>query len=204
MERKFSLFITGILIFILLTLGCSGLQKDAVIKQYFDLKPDVPVSSKNNPKQGDTLIVKAFSINPTFDSYSFVYRIGENEYRTDYYSEFTSYPSKLITERTSETLYGSTYFRPALTDDKKDITYRLSGKINKLSGDFTDKNNTKAAIELMLILEKKDGSSFKPVLSNTYTADEAIPDKNPSSLVSGWNTGLSKILNQFITEFQHL
>ena len=204
MERNFSPLMAGILFLILLTLGCSGLQKDPVIKQYFDLKPDVPVSLKNNPKQGETLIVKAFSINPTFDSYSFVYRIGENEYRTDYYSEFICYPSKLITERTSEALYGTTHFRPALTDDKKDTQYRLSGKITKLSGDFTDKNNTKAAIELMLILEKKDGSIFKPILSNTYTADVAIPDKNPSSLVSGWNKGLSKILNQFITEFQHL
>ncbi len=194
----------GLFIFILFALGCSGLQKDAVVKQYFDLKPDIQLSPKSNPSQGETLMVKAFSINSAFDSHSFVYKVGDNEYTADYYSEFVNYPSKLITERTSETLYGSSYFRPALTDDKKDIAYRLSGKITRLSGDFTDKNNTKAAIELMLILEKKDGDTFKPVLSNTYTADEPIPDRNPSSLVSGWNTGLSKILNQFITEFQHL
>ena len=204
MARKFSFFITGILIFIFLTLGCSGLQKEAVTKQYFDLTPNAPVSAKNSLTQGETLMVKAFSINSTFDSHAFIYQVGENEYRTDYYTEFISYPSKLITEKTSEALFGSPYFRPALTDEKKDIAFRLSGKITRLSGDFIDKNNAKAVIELLLILEKNTGSTFTPVLSNTYAADEPIPNTNPSSLVSGWNTGLSKILNQFITEFQHL
>ncbi len=204
MARKFLPAKAGLLVFILLTLGCSGLQKEAVTKQYFDLTPDVRLSPKSNPRQGETLLVKAFSINSTFDSHSFIYRVGENEYAPDYYAEFISYPSKLITEKTSEALYRSEHFRPAHTDEKKDITFRLSGKITKLTGDFTDKKNTKAAMELMLILEKRTGSTFTPVLSNTYAADEAIPDKNPSSLVSGWNTGLSKILNQFITEFQQL
>lgn len=204
MARKFSLFITGILIFILLILGCSGLQKEALTKQYFDLTPDAPVSAKNSPNQGETLMVKAFSINSTFDSHAFIYRVGENEYSTDYYTEFISYPSKLITEKTSEALYGSRHFRPTLTDDKKDITFRLSGRITRLTGDFIDKNNAKAVIELILILEKRTGSTFTPVLSNTYAADEPIPNTDPSSLVSGWNTGLSKILSQFITEFQQL
>ncbi|MFA5904514.1 MAG: hypothetical protein WC836_11330 [Desulfobacula sp.] len=204
MEQKFSPVMAGLFIFMFLTLGCSGLQKEAVTKQYFDLKPKVPALSKNSLCNGETLMVKAFSINSAFDSHSFVYKVGENEYATDYYSEFVNYPSKLITERISETLYGTTYFRPALTDDKKDIVYRLSGKITNLSGDFTDKKTAKAAIELMLILEKRTGSTFTPVLSNTYAADELIPSREPASLVSGWNTGLSNILNQFITEFQHL
>lgn len=204
MERKFSPVIAGILFLIFSIPGCSGLQKEPMTKQYFDLSIQIPVDSKDSLCRGETLIIKTFSINPAFDSHSFVYKVGENEYRTDYYNEFISYPSKLITERASEALFGSPYFRPALTDDKKDITYRLSGKINKLSGDFIDKNNAKAVIELILILEKRTGSTFTPVLSDTYMADESIPDKEPSSLVSGWNSGLSKILMQFIKEFQNL
>lgn len=204
MARKFSPVMTGFLILMVLSHGCSGLQKEPVTKQYFDLAPRLPASIKDSLCRGETLMVKAFSINSAFDSHSFVYKVGENEYVTDYYTEFISYPSKLITEKISEALYGSPYFRPALTDDKKDITFRLSGKITRLSGDFIDKNNAKAVIELILILEKRTGSTFTPVLSNTYAVDEPIPDKNPSSLVSGWNSGLSKILAQFITEFQEL
>jgi hypothetical protein len=204
MLRKFSPVIAGFLILMALSHGCSGLQKDPVTKQYFDLAPQLPASLKGSLCQGETLMVKAFSINSAFDSYSFVYKVGENEYATDYYTEFIGYPSKLITEKISGALFGSPYFRPALTDDKKDVTYRLSGAITRLSGDYIDKDKPRAVVELMLILEKKTGSAFTPVLSNTYAADEPIPDKNPSSLVSGWNTGLSKILLQFITEFQHL
>ena len=171
-------------------------------KQYFDLAPRLPASGNNSLCQGETLMVKAFSINSAFDSYSFVYRVGENEYATDYYTEFISYPSKLITEKISEALFASPYFRPALNDNKKDVTYRLSGRIIRLSGDYKDKKDPRAAMELMLILEKKSGPGFTPVLSNTYAVDEPIPDKNPYSLVAGWNTGLSKILIQFLTEFQ--
>jgi hypothetical protein len=204
MTRTLSSLVAGILILTALTPGCSNLQKEAVTKQYYDLSPQVPVPSKNCLLQGETLMVKTFVIDSTFDSHSFVYKIGENEYRTDYYNEFISYPSKLITEKTSEILYRSIYFKPVLTDTKKDITFRLSGTITRLSSDFTDRNNTRAVMEIVMVLEKNNGAAFIPVLSNTYTADEPIPDKAPSSLVSGWNVGLSKILVQFIKEFQHL
>jgi len=197
MTRTLSCLVAGILMLTTLGSGCSSLQKEAVTKQYYNLSPEVPAPAKNGLFQGETLMVKAFAINSAFDSYSFVYKIGENEYRTDYYNEFISYPSKLITEKISEVLYRSKYFKPALTDDKKDVVYRLSG-------DYTDKNNPRATMELMLILEKKTGSAFTPVLSNTYAADEPIPNQAPASLVSGWNAGLSKILIQFITEFQHV
>jgi len=204
MARKFSPFITGILFLIFSILGCSGLQKEPMAKQYFDLSIQVPVASKDSLCKGETLIIKEFSINSAFDSHSFIYKVGENEYITDYYSEFISYPSKLITEKTSEVLYRSIHFKPALTDDKKDITFRLSGIITRLSSDFTDRNNTRAIMEIVMVLEKNNGATFIPVLSNTYTVDEPIPNAEPSSLVSGWNTGLSKILMQFLTEFEHL
>ncbi|MDA8133205.1 MAG: hypothetical protein M0T82_01165 [Desulfobacteraceae bacterium] len=204
MERKFSPFMTGILVLMVLFHGCSSLQKEPVTKQYFDLAPRLPAPIKGSLCQGETLMVKAFSINSAFDSHSFVYKVGENEYATDYYTEFISYPSKLITEKISGALFGSLYFRPALTDDKKDVAYRLSGTITRLSGDYTDKKNPKASMELMLILEKKTGSAFTPVLSNTYAVDEPIPDRNPSSLVSGWNAGLSEILGRFMAEIDRL
>ena len=204
MTRTLSSLVAGILILTALTPGCSNLQKEAVTKQYYDLSPQAPAPSKNCLLQGETLMVKTFAIDSTFDSHSFVYKIGENEYRTDYYNEFISYPSKLITEKTSEALYRSTYFKPALTNDKNDITFRLSGTITRLSSDFTDRNNTRAVMEIVMVLEKNNGAAFIPVLSNTYTADEPIPNTDPVSLVSGWNSGLSKILAQFITEFRHL
>jgi hypothetical protein len=202
MIRTLSSLVAGILMLTALGPGCSSLQKEAVTKQYYDLSLQVPVPSKNGLFQGDTLMVKAFAINSAFDSHSFVYKIGENEYRTDYYNEFISYPSKLITEKISEVLYRSIYFKPALTDDKKDITFRLSGAITRLSGDYTDQKNPRASMELMLILEKRSGSTFTPVLSNTYAIDEPIPNADPSSLVSGWNSGLAKILYRFLTEFE--
>jgi len=204
MTQKSSPFISSLLILIFLNCGCSGLQKEHLAKQYFDLSLQIPASVKSNVCRGETLVIKPFAIDSAFDSYSFVYQVDENEYKTDYYSEFISYPSKLITEKISETLYGSKYFRPSLTDEKKDIIYRLSGKIIRLTGDFTDKDNTRAVMEIMMIVEKNTGPSFRPVLNNTYRADEPIPDKTPASLVSGWSKGLSKILLQFIVEFQNL
>nr|NJM01212.1 hypothetical protein [Desulfobacula sp.] len=204
MARRFSPVITSLLILTALFHGCSGLQKEPVTKQYFDLAPQLPASIKDSLCLGKTLMVKAFSINSAFDSHSFVYKVGENEYATDYYTEFISYPSKLITEKISGALFGSPYFRPVPGDDKKEVAFRLSGAILQLAGDYKDKGHPRAALELMMVLEKKSGPVFTPVLSRTYAVDEPIPDRNPSSLVSGWNTGLSKILMQFLTEFQAL
>lgn len=198
MRQKLFLILIGFLFFLTALYGCTGLLKESVGKNYFDLTLNPLVSGRNDINQGETLLVKEFSINPAFDSHSFIYRIGVNEYRNDYYNEFVNYPARLITERISETLYLSTHFTSGRIGMSQNITYRLSGKINRFYIDLQDPDHARAVIEIRMILEKKKGHAFNTVSNQTYVAEEPVLSREPSRMVSSWNTGLRNIIIQFL------
>jgi len=202
MLKKFSIALTGILLFLNIFYGCAGLKNEPVSKNYFNLNIKLPVSGQNSINKDSSLLVKEFFINPAFDSHSLVYQVGKNEFISDYYNEFISYPATLITEKISESLFASNHFTPSLTSMKQDSIYRLSGKITKLYGDFQDTNDPKAIIEIRMILEKKAGNTSKTVISKTYLFEEPIISHTPDHLISGWNAALAKIVILFISDYQ--
>lgn len=204
MQPKISIILIGLVILLSAFYGCAGLNKDPIEKNYFDLTINLAASDQNNISQGAVLLVKDFLIDSTFDSFSFVYRIGKNEYETDYYNEFISSPAKMITEKIEESLYKSSHFISAQTKMKQNIDFRLSGKITSLYGDFQDTNISKAIIEIRMILEKMTGNTFQIVFEKIYPAEENIPTHAPDHLVAGWNAGFSKIVTQFINDFKSL
>ncbi|MCP3873720.1 MAG: hypothetical protein GY699_11260 [Desulfobacteraceae bacterium] len=182
-------------------LGCVGLQKEPIDKNYFNLNVDLPLS-QDSIGNGDALLVKEFSINPAFDSHSFILQVSKNEYKNDFYNEFVSYPANLITEKITESLCETSHFTPALTSMRQEIKYRLSGKITKLYGDFQKSDNPKAVIEIRMTLEKNIENVFNIVSNKTYFVQEPISSSTPDQLVSGWNKGLTKIIAQFINDFK--
>ena len=207
MPPKSSMVLIGLMICLNTFYGCGGLKKEPVGKKYFDLNinnTSLHVLSQNNIHHGPALMVKEFAINPVFDSHYLVYRVGKNEYVNDYYNEFISYPARLITEKIEESLCASSHFTCVPTNMKQDIAYRLSGKITRLYGDFQDTNDPKAIIEIRLILEKKTDNAFKVISGKTYLSEEGISSREPAQLVLGWNTGLLKIMTQFINDYQSL
>jgi len=201
MRNIFTVIFIG-LAFLLSSSGCVSVQKDHVNKTYYDLdvQPTRPVNSTK--EENHTLLVKELTISSSFDSHSFVYRMSRNEYSTDFYNEFVNYPAKIITEKISENLYDSGIFIPALTSLKRDIQYRLSGRINRLYGDFQDTSNSKSIIEIRILLERQsEKAGFQLILNKTYLATEPIVSHTPDHLVDGWNRGLGKILSEFMNDF---
>ncbi len=182
--------------------GCITVQKDHVNKTYYDLSVQNTKPTSTLSKESHTLLVKELTIASSFDSHSFVYRMSKNEYSTDFYNEFVNYPAKMITEKISERLYDTKLFIPALTSLKRDIQYRLSGRIIRLYGDFQDSDNPKSIIEIRILLEQQtEKEGFKLISNKTYLSTESIVSRNPDHLVDGWNTGLGKIISEFIDDF---
>ncbi len=182
--------------------GCVTVQKDHVKKTYYDLDIQHVRPANTLKKESHTLLVKELAIASSFDSHSFVYRMSKNEYSTDFYNEFVNYPAKIITEKITERLFDSKTFIPALTSLRRDIQYRLSGRINYLYGDFRDTSDPKSIIEIRILLEQqseKDG--FQLITNKTYLVTESIDSHTPDQLVDGWNRGLGKIISEFIDDF---
>jgi len=202
MPQKTSIVLTGFLSILIFICGCTGLTKEPVHKSYFDLAVTLPASGQHKICKDERILVKQLDINPTFDSHSFVYRLGENEYVMDYYSEFVNSPARLITEKIEESICDSSHFTSVQTGVKQYSGFRLSGKITRLYGDFQDPSRPRAVIEIQMTLEKGNGTDFTTISSKTYIAEEIISSRASAQLVPGWNKGLSKIIIEFINDFQ--
>lgn len=196
-----------LMVFCIWFYSCSGLQKPPVTKNYFDLDIHAPVSAAGILlAQGSTLLVKEFIISPEFDSHAFVYRISENEYTTDFYNEFVTYPARLISDKIKETLYASPYFSPSVTQIPKDVSYRLSGKITRLYGNLQDEKKPEAVIEIRFSLERKiqreDALAFEKIHTQTYTERKALISTEPAQIAAGWKKGLKTILESFLKDIE--
>lgn len=205
MRQKRIAIVAGVLILLVGLCGCTIIQKPGTGKTYFDLEVLVPgVDQPTGCRGEDAFLVKEFFIDSAFDSHSFVLRISKNEYTSDYFSEFVTYPAKLITEKIAGALCGATHYRSSLFTMDQTINKRLSGKITRLYGDYQDAEDPRAVMEIRIIMEKKRDSRFQVVSSRTYLAREPVSSREPGQLVAGWSTGLSKILEQVILEIQGL
>lgn len=198
--RNFSFITISLCFTITAILGCTGFKRERLTKSYFDLNAEELKHDPNNTRKGAPLMIKEFGIHSGFDSHSFIYRVDTEKYRNDFYNEFITYPAKLITEKFIEALCKSEKFTMELSDSKKSYEYRLSGKIVRLYGDYLNPDFPKSVLEIRLILEKRRLSSFKPVLNKTYSQVQKITSMKPEQLVSGWNTGLRNIIDQFLLD----
>ncbi|MBU2430498.1 MAG: hypothetical protein KKH99_07380, partial [Proteobacteria bacterium] len=184
-----------------LLFACSGLQTPSITKNYFDLNMHTQ-GPKNHGliRQGQILLIKELSIASEFDSHSFVYRMDEFKYTTDFYNEFVAYPAGLITEKISEKLYHSEYFSPFLARRQQDISFRLFGKITALYGDMQNRKSPEAVMGIRLILEKKTGDTFTKIFARTYQFREMLSSFEPEQLAAGWSKGLDTITSDFIND----
>ncbi len=193
--------ITGMALFLFLACGCTIFTKSPIDKNYYDLTINTPANSDKHMGIGAMILVREFHIATAFDSHSFILRVKNDEYINDYYNEFVSYPAKLITEKFTEHLCASRHFTSVQTATRKDIDYRLSGKIMQIYGDFRKTAEPKAIIRLRILLEKKSEDAFAVEISKTYEVDIPIESERSTDLVSGWSRGLLTIIQQFLTEF---
>ena len=196
-----------LLILALILTGCSGLQKTFPVKRFYGLDVNPGFSSQDirgtdTAEAGKSVLVRELRISPPYDSHAFVYKMGPQSYKTDFYNEFITYPTKLISEIIAEQLYASVYFSPPVSDRKQSIDYRISGKITRLYGDFQVTASAIAVIEIRLILEEKEKDRFIRVFSHTYRHDAPLDLPRPEQLSAGWSKGLEKIMIDFIDDYK--
>ncbi len=186
-----------------LSCGCSGLQKPALNRQYFELAIRLP-RTQVSPfiDRGNPVLIRDFGISPGFDTHSFVFRITEKEYTRDFYTEFTTHPARQITDQIADALYASPHFIPYSAHSRTKPGYRLSGKINRLYCDLQQAGHPVAIVEIRLILEKENQATGRQVLAQTYTAAQPLPSSAPEHIITGWNSGLEQITADFIRDVE--
>lgn len=143
------------------------------------------------------LEIRRFTIDSAFAGKGLIYRTGQFEYESDFYSEFLISPSAMVTEKTRNWLSGSGLFKRVLDIGSQiDPTHIIEGNITALYGDLRDESSPKAIMEIRVFLLKA-GAGEEPVLvfGQKYKASANIEPDGPEGMVEALDRCLEKILS---------
>jgi len=146
-----------------------------------------------------TLEVRRFTVDSAFKGKGLVYRIGDYEYETDFYSEFLISPSDMVTEKTRSWLSQAKLFQRVLDiGSQVDPTHVIEGNVAALYGDFRDKSSPQATMEIwMFLLHVKSGQEPVLVLGQRYQSSVGIKSEGPEGLMEALNRCLVQILSDW-------
>lgn len=192
--KIFLCFCVSLFVWPVMLSGCGSQQ--AYDKKYYVLS----ATRQAQPAGTETdiiLEVRRFTIDSAFAGKGLVYRTGQFEYESDFYSEFLVSPSAMVTEKTRNWLAGSGLFKRVLdTASQIEPTHTIEGNITSLYGDLTDKSSPRGIMEMrVFLLEAQAGGEPIPVFGQIYTSSVSIESEDPEGLVEALDRCLTNILS---------
>ncbi len=175
--------------------GCS-LSKAYPTKRHFYVAVTRSLEARSGGRP--VLRVRPLEISRAFAGKGFVSRTSDFEYRSDYYTEFFTAPSEMLTSSVSHWMASSGVFSEvvgassALTPERV-----IEGHIDGLYVDLRDESQVRATISLQLRYIDDSGSLPEALMAKEYSRAIEIPSAVPESVVQGWNQALEEILTEF-------
>jgi cholesterol transport system auxiliary component len=192
----------AILLLFISCYGCVSLERSYPEKRYFVLEVSESVVPAN-PAGERILSVANLRISPRYADRSFVYRISEAGYETDFYNQFLTATDVMIGEEVRRGLGASQYFKYVVgPSNQLQPNYVLDGSINALYGDFRNLNAPTAVLEIEFFLHNEDATNPGIVLQKRYMNSVAIDTRSPDALVKGWNAALNEILAALLADMR--
>lgn len=182
--------------------GCATLEKDYPDRRYFALeieRPGPPAPRADGPP----LEIRRFRVSPRYDNRSLVYRIGDVRYQTDFYNQFLITPGPMITESAAKWLNDAGIFSSVLAAGGQVLPeYVLEGSVNELYGDYRNRENPAAAIEIQFFLIRTDRPEGRVVWQKAFERKFPLDENGPEGLVLAWNKGLASIMAEVERELK--
>lgn len=186
----------------ILLFSCVNLERSYPEKHYFALE----INPKEQPSTGTVkgvLAVSDMRVSQRYEGQSFVYRLSETSYESDFYNQFLIAPAALITEDVRKALAQSQVFEHVISASTDlEATYRLQGVVNSLYGDFSNANAPRAVIEMQFFLTRKTPTGEKIIMAKRYRKSVPVSARSPDALVKGWDTVLEDILSSFCADLK--
>ena len=186
-----SKFYTICLIFLIAVIHCVSISKEAPKKRFFTIEADISKVKKSSSFKFNKLRVNKMKISSNYEGKEFIYR-KELDFESDFYNQFLVSPPTNISEQIVNWINESK-LSEVITNriGSSDSNFVLDGNINLLYADFSGgKILSNLEIEFYLSDNEKDKILFKKVYSKKIPST----DKNPASIVRGWNKALTEIL----------
>ncbi len=203
-KKTLVIFFIGLFALLFLLTGCFSVSKSYPEKHYFVLS--AAMSKKMSPSTSNAVLkIQRFRVSPQFDGQSFVYKIGNLHFKSDFYNEFFIPPGLMISEEVEKWLAGSGLFKYVMGfSSPVEPTFELDGVVSALYGDYNNIGTPKAVLEIQFFLVRKVSSRPVIVFGKTYHEETRVKGNSPDALVSGWNLALEHILTRFEASLKNL
>jgi cholesterol transport system auxiliary component len=147
--------------------------------------------------------VSDIRISPRYEGQSFVYRISDASYESDFYNQFLIAPAALVTEEVRKGLTQSRIFEYVINSSSQlQPTHRLDGIVNALYGDFRNISASRAVLEIEFFLSKQLPTGTEIVMNKRYSKAVPLSGRSPDALVKGWDEALDGILTSLIADLK--
>lgn len=190
--KKFLIILLGMS----MCVSCVKLHTKYVERNYFLLKTKSVAENPNPPGSDFSIKILSMHIAADFRGTQFTYKVGPNQYMSDYYNCFYIPPAENIQELVRRWFNKNGYFQYVLEDTTMVKTdFMVKPYLMEIYGDYNDVNNPKAVI--VMAFSFLDNRGQKPVLLfyKDYVVKKDLANKSANDLVEGWNSGLEDILS---------
>ncbi len=191
---KYLIDVSGLAVLMALLPGCAALNRPYPAKRSFALEiPNRP--ERASQPASATMRVRQFRVAPPYHQAQFVYRLGDTEFKRDYYDEFIASPAELLTDQTTAWLCDSGTFRTTCAGSSAaDHDLVLEAVVTSLYGDYTKRSAPEAVLAIHFFVLAEQSARTAVVFDRTYAEHVALGGDGPDKLVRGWSEGLQRIL----------
>lgn len=174
-----------------LVAGCVKLTKPYPIKQYFVL--EAKRSGAPGLASKTSIRIKDPEISPLFSTKSFVYKVSDLEFSTDFYNEFFIVPDRMIKTQAVEWLRQSGVFRRINSDPGEKSDYVLETNIVNLYIDKSSSPN-KAVFETSFFLVSGATGGDEVLWHGNHVEEEPVATDSSKAMAEAWSRSLEKTL----------
>jgi len=159
----------------------------------------------NNNRGKNYVKVERVDVNHAYFNRDFNYRVGPDEFISDYYNQFYRPVGVLVTNEIYKWFSSTGLFKDVLpVNNLINSKYILDSKIVDIYGDYSNPVDPRAVLNMQFFLVDDSSDIAKLVYSNVYNQSVAISSRTPGALVEGWNEALKNILKQFETDLSNI
>lgn len=144
------------------------------------------------------VMIDSSNVSAPFNQLSFIYRISNTEYLTDYYHTFISPLTQQFDPFLINYSYAVGCFDPIAVNELGNSDYELQPTITQFYADYRDRNHPRAVVALNFKLVKREETKVVGLLNKTFVAQVPIKAKNTQSLLVAWRQGLRRVTAQGI------
>jgi ABC-type uncharacterized transport system auxiliary subunit len=187
-----------------LILGGCSLTREAPVKQTFLLEPPLPPAvAKPQPY---SVRVAAVNVAAPYRGRSFIYRVGDLRYETDFYVEFLVSPAAMFAEQTTRALEAAHVFaRVVPPSSGQDADATLEGFVSALYADAKD-NGAPIAAELAVTyyLTNTAAGASTPSWSKEYKRRVELSQTTPAAYAAAQNRAFGEVLAELTRDLAAL